>query len=375
MIEAGGYYSMFYADNDGATKRVKKLIGRCDQMSERAARRAHALSMEFVNAARGSLAPVPKGQTFSYAVNQWRQAIAPNLSPATVRPRESHLRVHILPRFGSAGLQEMGVHELQQFATDLRKVVSRKTVIHILTTIFAVVDYAGRCGAKVTKVGFSDLELGASNGQTVVPFFTRDEAVAIVDAAKEPFKTLFALAWNTGLRAGEILALTVDDLDFTHKTIRVNKSADDLTRIVRQPKTKCSIAALPMPSTLESVLRNYLMAHWKPNAGRILFPDKAGTNCRSRRNVVVFGLHPVLKKLGIPTLNAGLHAFRHGLATQLVEASVPLTVLQKQLRHSDVATTLRLYSHAIPQSQRDAMENVTLQSVRNDESVLKFAAK
>jgi len=364
-MEAGGYYSMSYEDVGGTTRRVKKLVGRCADISERAARRLHALRMEQVNARRGSLAPVVKGQLFSDAVTKWRDAIAPNLSPATVRPRECYLRRHILPRFGGAALNEMGVHELQQFATDLRKVVSRKTVIHILTTVFAVIDYAARCGAKVTKVGFSDLELGSSNGQTVVPFFTRDQAVQIVELAKQPFKTIFALAWNTGLRAGEILALTVEDLDFTHKTIRVNKSADDLTRIVRQPKTKCSEATLPMPTGLESVLQNYLTSNWKPNPSGILFPNKRGTLSRSRNNVVLVGLKPVLRKLGIPALNAGLHAFRHGLATQLVEASVPLSVLQKQMRHSDVATTLRIYTHAIPQSQRDAMENVTLQSVRN----------
>ena len=83
----------------------------------------------------------------------------------------------------------------------------------------------------------------------------------------------------------------------------------------------------------------------------------------------------MLKKLGIPAANTGLHAFRHGLATQLVEASVPLSVLQKQLRHSDVATTLRIYTHAIPQSQRDAMEGVTLQRVLPIGTVLKFGTK
>lgn len=83
----------------------------------------------------------------------------------------------------------------------------------------------------------------------------------------------------------------------------------------------------------------------------------------------------MLKKLGIPSKDVGLHAFRHGLATELVESSVPLSVLQKQLRHSDVATTLRIYTHAIPQSQRDAMEGVTLQSVETNERVVKFASK
>jgi integrase len=180
----------------------------------------------------------------------------------------------------------------------------------------------------------------------------------IIEAAKEPFKTLFALAWNTGMRAGEILALTVDDLIFNDKEIRVNKSADDLTRLVRQPKTKGSVAKLPMSSTLESGLQNYLATQWKPSANKILFPVRSGKRPRSRRNVVKVGLHPVLRKLGIPTANTGLHAFRHGLATALVEASAPISVLQTQMRHADVATTLRIYTHVIQKSQRDAMEGI-----------------
>jgi len=54
---------------------------------------------------------------------------------------------------------------------------------------------------------------------------------------------------------------------------------------------------------------------------------------------------------------------------------LPLTVLRRQMRHADIATMLRIYTHAIPQSQRDAMEGVTLQSVGQANGVLKFAAK
>ena len=56
----------------------------------------------------------------------------------------------------------------------------------------------------------------------------------------------------------------------------------------------------------------------------------------SRNNVVRSGLKPILRKLGIPDENVGLHAFRHGLATELAE-SEPITVLQAQMRHSTVA--------------------------------------
>jgi integrase len=91
---------------------------------------------------------------------------------------------------------------------------------------------------------------------------------------------LFAVAWCTGLRAGDILALTLDDLDFEQRTIRVNKSVDDSTRQVRQPKTKCSIATLPMPSALEGVLRSYIQ-RWTPNPGGILFATRDGSRPRS----------------------------------------------------------------------------------------------
>ena len=364
----GGMYSVHYIDveqTDGflATKQVKRFLGNLSYMSERAGRQAHAKTMEEVNHKRGSVAPVRRGQTFEDAVAMWRAAIAPNLSPATVRPRESFLRTHILPRFGKAALQEIGIGVLQQFAADLKLVLSGKSVVNVLGTVFAVLRYAERCGMRVQKVGFADLELGATTRVNPVAFFTREQANDIIAASAEPFKTLFSLAWFTGMRAGELLALTLGDLDFGQRTIRVNKSADDNTREIRQPKTKASVALLPMPSALEATLRNYLH-HWTPNARGILFATRNGERPRSRDNVVRVGLKPVLRKLGIRAENTGLHAFRHGLATELADAAVPVPVLQQQMRHADVKTTLRIYSHVIPQTQRDAMENVG-QSLRS----------
>ncbi|MGB8591030.1 MAG: tyrosine-type recombinase/integrase [Candidatus Acidiferrales bacterium] len=376
----GRFYSMFYVDAEGGkTKLVKKFVGHSRDLSERAARRVHALTMENVNRLRGSSAPVSKGQTFHDAVDKWRAAVEPNLAPGTARQRESYLRAHILPRFGRSGLEEMDVHAVQQFATDLRKSLSHKSVVNILGSVLTILAYAEKCGMKVPKVGFTDLELGSESVPAEVPFFTRRQVTLIIDAAPEPFKTLFAIAWTTGLRAGEILALTLDDMDFTRKTVRVNKSADDRTREIRQPKTPKSIAVLPMNTALESKLRDYIQNYWTPNTRQILFPNRQGDRPRSRANVSRIGLKPVLKKLGIPSHNVGLHAFRHGLATELVEASAPLTVLQNQLRHCDIKTTLKLYSHVIPESQREAMEQVggfgESQSLLNEGSLRKVIRK
>ena len=55
-------------------------------------------------------------------------------------------------------------------------------------------------------------------------------------------------------------------------------------------------------------------------------------------------------------------AFRHGLATESAE-SEPITVLQAQMRHADVRTTLKVYAHVVPQSQRNSMERIANRSI------------
>jgi integrase len=268
------------------------------------------------------------------------------------------LRAHILPRFKDSATHALDLPTLQQFATDLRKTLSRKTVINILSAVFVILDYARKCGTQVAAVEFSDIEIGEQTSPHEPAFFTAEQANRIIAAAVEPYHTLFAVAWASGLRAGEILALNVDDIDFRRRTIRVHKSSDDATRVIHQTKTKKSTATLPMPSALDGLLQNYLTNHWTANPAGLLFPNRKGTRPRLRDNVVRYGLKPVLKKLGIPSKDTGLHAFRHGLATELVERCVPMTVLQQQMRHADVRTTLKIYSHAIPETQRDAMEKL-----------------
>ena len=359
--ENGAMYSLYWEDVQGTdgsveSKRVRHPIGNLKNMSERAGRREHERIMHEVNQKRGSVAPAIRGRMFNDCVVAWRSAVAPHLSPSTVRQRESYLRAHILPRFKDAAPHSLDYSTLQQFATDLRKTLSRKTTINILSATFVILEYARKCGTLVATVEFADLELGQITSPPESPYFTREQAERIIAEAPEPYHTLFAVAWLTGLRAGEILALGLDDLDFERKTIRVRKSADDQTRLVQQTKTRKSTAILPMPSVLADALSNYLANHWQANEPRLLFPNPDGTKSRLRENVVVWHLHPILKKLGMPTYKVGLHAFRHGLATELAEMHVSLPTLQQQMRHASLQTTIGIYSHVIQKSHRDEME-------------------
>jgi integrase len=365
-VENGKAYTIFYRDvqsPDGTlrTQRARHCHGDLSSMSKREARRRHDLFMNNINRQRGCVPTTIKTQTFRRAVDAWRHAVAPQLSPATVRQRESYLRTHILPRFGDVAPDLLDIPTIQEFATELQQAVAPKTVINVLGTIFAILRYAKKCRIRIADVSFKELTLkdAESSGR---PYFTSEQASRIIAAAREPYKTMFALAATTGPRAGELLALTVSDLDFRRNTICVSKSADDNTRIIRKPKTKKSVALLPMPSELAETMCGYLQYHWKDNEKQLLFPNRKGSHPRWRDNVVKYGLKPILRKLNIPEHNAGLHAFRHGLATELAE-SEPITVLQTQMRHADVRTTLSVYAHVIPDSQRESMERIANRTI------------
>ena len=263
------------------SRRARHTIGRVGEngISQRAALREHQAFMEKVNLKRGSVAPAIVGQTFEDITNDWRKDIAPHLADSTVRQRESHLRSHILPRFGKEAPHTLTIPTLQQFVTALRQQkLSRKTVIEVLVTISGIQKYAAKHGIRTVVISLKDLELGREKVTARRPYFAKEQAVRIIGAAKEPYQTMFSLVWSTGLRAGELLALTVDDLDFARQTILVNKSADDNTRKIGQTKTQTSTALLPMSSSLTNALRTYLAGPWRNNPRGLLFPNRRGTH-------------------------------------------------------------------------------------------------
>ena len=166
---------------------------------------------------------------------------------------------------------------------------------------------------------------------------------------------MFAVLGMTGLRAGEMLGLKVSDLDFTRKVIHVRRSIDSRTKKEQTPKSKGSASDVPMPRALEMRLRDFLRSHHRENPNGYLFANRNG-NSYSVGKVTEYGLWPVLKRLQIES--AGLHALRHAAASELLEEGVPLSVVQRQLRHRDARTTLQKYGHVVGDAQRRAVDTL-----------------
>jgi integrase len=300
--------------------------------------------------------PPPKiGKTLLEAVADWRVHIAPNLKPSTVRAAESHLKQHIIPQLGALRVSEFNVKVVQAFSTGLGSGRTRKTVENILQTLFSILQTARRFGSALPAVSRADIVLPNSGVNREVRFFDAEQVGKIVAASKEPYSTMFAVLGMTGLRAGEMLGLKVSDLDFTRNVIHVRRSIDSRTKKEQTPKSRGSASDVPMPRALAKRLREFLRVGYRENPNGYLFVNR-NSNPYSIGKVTEYGLWPALENLKIE--RAGLHAFRHAAASEMLEQGAPLTVVQRQLRHRDARTTLQKYGHVVGDAQRRAVETL-----------------
>jgi integrase len=341
--------------SDGSIKRIRRsvVLGDASVISRRS---ALALLQPFLDRVNIAPPPAPKtGKTLLDAVAEWRIHIAPNRKPSSVRASESHLKQHIIPKLGALRLSELNVRAIQTFSTNVGLGRTRKTVENILQTLFSILLTARRFGSAVPAVSRADIVLPNDKAGREVRFFDAVQVGQIIAVSKEPFSTMFAVLGMTGLRAGEMLGLKVSDLDFERQVIHVRRSIDSRTKKEQTPKSKGSASDVPMPRALEIRLRDFLRSHYRENPNGYLFANRNG-NSFSVGKVSEYGLWPVLERLKIK--NAGLHAFRHAAASELLEEGAPLSVVQRQLRHRDARTTLQKYGHVVGDAQRRAVNTL-----------------
>lgn len=283
---------------------------------------------------------------------KWQAEILIHRKPSTVKAARSHLKTYILPQLGKMQLDELGRERQQAFATRLVSQVARKTVVNILGTLSTMLTTAKEWGYICEGIKLGALALPESPLRPAARFFSGEEAKKIIAAASDPYRTMFAIAAMTGLRAGEILGLMLEDIDFDRKMLHVRRSA--YCGSIQTVKSKSSRAPLPIPDALAEMLRQFLAA-WRPNSVKLLFANRLGRPFNANK-VVQKGLWPILEKLGID--HCGLHAFRHTHTSLLLDVGASPAVAQAQLRHSDARITLGVYGHAIGDSQRSAVERV-----------------
>ena len=197
---------------------------------------------------------------------------------------------------------------------------------------------------------------------------TQEQAKVFLSAIEgDRLEALYKLAMGTGMRQGELLGLTWDAVDLDEGVLTVSRALKHTKEhgyFLDEPKTAKSRRTLWLVEPLREALRAHrhrqkferAMAGsgWLGDDWNLVFPRADGHPYDGLS--VTKRFQRKLAQAGLPRLR--FHDLRHGAATYLLSADVPMRVIMEQLGHSQMATTADLYSHVLPEVQRDASERI-----------------
>lgn len=273
--------------------------------------------------------------TFAEFAKRWEALVVIQHKPSTQVNLRSHLRKYVTPFFGRLAVRDVRPETVQQFISQIK--ANPKTVRNIYVTL-QMMWKSARAWQYVAHDALDGVVLPKRRTPRRF-FFTQDEVARILGAAPEPHRTFYWLAAETGLRAGELCGLRLDDVDLEAGQLHVRQSS--WRGKLQEPKTQNATRTLALSPNLIQHLGQFI-ASWRPNHQRLLFASRNGTPW-DQNLFVKRKLRPLLEKLGIA--RAGLHAFRHFSASAMDRLNVPLKLRQQRLGHSDAEMTLGVYSH------------------------------
>lgn len=186
---------------------------------------------------------------------------------------------------------------------------------------------------------------GCTNGIRAFTLEEQAELDKVLDTLRSPIYGLAILMLESGIRVGEALALTWDDIQWNRRAISVNKTwvrlvAERREFIQKSAKSRTSNRVIPMSQraamTLDRLGRLY---------GRdgYIFHDALDQSKPASYSAVRYHLREACDKAGV--LYKGTHAFRHTFATNCYYKGCDVKILSKLLGHADVAITYNVYIH------------------------------
>lgn len=198
---------------------------------------------------------------------------------------------------------------------------------------------------------------------------TPAKAQAILLAIEgDRLEALYQLLLATGLREGEALGLRWEDLDLQGETVSVHRTLQrvDGQWCFLEPKTNRSRRTVPLPDMVAQALREHRARQtgerlltgpaWQGEQwGGLVFTTETGGPLSQA--TVAHHFAALLAKTGLPRMR--VHDLRHGAASLMAAMGVPARVAMELLGHSQIATTMNIYTHVAPEYGREAMERVS----------------
>lgn len=304
--------------------------------------------------------------TYKNWLNKWlTHYIKPSSKQRTFEQYSKVAQIHILPYLGDIELTDLTPFVLQKFITDLMTNGNKRTgkglSPNFVKTILSVIQNSLKTAH---LVGYLP-EYSANKMkrpkivEKQVECFSIQEQKKIEEAAlsvkKDKYRGII-LCLYTGLRIGELLALTWNDVDFEKSILSVTKTCHDGNengehiRIIDTPKTENSRRQIPLSKTLVKMLKDMKR---KSKCEFVIADGEKPVFIRSYQRT--FEL--LLKKLKLP--HKGFHSLRHTFATRALECGMDVKSLSEILGHKNATITLNRYAHSLWEHKAEMMNKLS----------------
>ncbi len=268
-------------------------------------------------------------------------------------------RTRIIPKLGELELEKgFKPERLQRFVVELCDKLSANTVNGTITVLQKSLKTAQLLGYSKKPLVCTICRPKAKEKR--VESFSLIEQKKIeeyVSSSKKDKLFGIVLCLYFGLRIGELLALTWEDIDLQKGLLYINKSCHygidgkgKYSRIVESPKTDKSRRIIPISKRLLF----YLREHKKASRSIYVISNNKGNPISTRSYQNSFSL--ILKKLCIP--HKGFHSLRHTFATRALESGMDVKTLSEILGHKNSIVTLNRYCHSLIEHKAMMMNKV-----------------
>lgn len=305
--------------------------------------------------------------TFALAAQQWWDAQASVLRPATQNAYGANLNGYLLPAWGRRRLDEIDVNSVAALVRDMQR-QGRKawTIRGALVVAGRVFDYASRrmSWGGQNPVRLLDRSERPRSDQRPRRVLGRDEIAAVLLAAEPRYQLPLAVAVCTGLRLGELLGLVWDDIDFDAGQLHVRAQLDRQRQRV-EPKTARAARVIELPSGITTGLAALHRASRFNAPVDFIFCTDQGQPW-DHRNLAGRVLSRTVKRAGLDVEGkppVTFHSLRHSFASAWIGSGGDLVELSAHLGHRDPSVTASVYAHGWEKASRSDARRARIEAM------------
>ena len=318
--------------------------------------------------------PPTKVTVKAFLLSEWLPTVKGSLRPTTYASYEMLAKEHIIPRLGSLQLQKLSpaaINALYAHLSEQGRVhgggpLSASSVRRVHAVLHKACHDAVRWGRlSVNPAAAADPPKQSAEHRERLPVWTAEQLSSFLGHVSDD--RLFAF-WRllamTGMRRGEALGLAWEDLDMEAGSVTIRRAWIPVDGVARfsEPKSRSSRRTIALdPVTLE-VLQAHAACQADEQTGWVegfVATDLVFTRPDGRA-LVPWAVSRAFRDHGRAALlpRIPLHGLRHTYATLALASGINPRIVSARLGHATVALTLDVYSHVLPQADREAAERI-----------------